>query len=60
MTTTHTETRTTRQQDGSTREEEVVVGVSVKELTLEDVEEAIMAFEEEVMLPCAALLHFAV
>jgi len=48
VTSTQIETRTVLQADGTTVTEEVVVGSTTKELTVEDVEDAMAAFEDEV------------
>ena len=48
VTSKHVETRTVLQADGTTTVEEVVVGSTTKELTVEDVEDAMAAFEDEV------------
>jgi hypothetical protein len=50
VTNTHTQTRTLLHSDGTTSSEEVVVGSVTHSLTVEDVEEAMSAFEEEVSM----------
>lgn len=49
VTSTQTETRTVLHADGTTSTEQVTVGVITKELTADDVDEAMAAFEEEVL-----------
>ena len=57
ITTTETETRTILQPDGTSKTEEVVVGVTTRELTPEDVEEAMATFEEEVIASHTYLMY---